>query len=186
MFYTGLGIITPRIMRTWQAYANDRRGAAAVEFAMIAAPFFLLIFGLLEICVLFIVSTIMEHAVAEASRQIRTGQAQGSGFNEQNFRTAVCDRFMGMLDCDAKLHIDVKALSGFSAAQIDMPLDADGNFDDGNFAYDPGGPNDIVAVRIFYEWNLMTPLMSIPLANMAGSKHLVQANAVFRNEPFGD
>ena len=60
MFYTGLGIITPRIMRTWQAYAKDRRGLAAVEFAMVAAPFFLLIFGLLEICVLFVVSTIME------------------------------------------------------------------------------------------------------------------------------
>ena len=186
MIYTGLGIITPRIMRTWQAYANDRRGLAAVEFAMVAAPFFLLIFGLLEVCVLFIVSTIMEHAVAEASRQIRTGQAQENGFNEQNFRTSVCDRFMGILDCDAKLHIDVKALNGFSAANIDLPIDADGKFDEDGFTYDPGGPNDIVAVRVFYEWNLMTPVMSAPLANMAGSKFLVQANAVFRNEPFGD
>tara|TARA_R110000787_G_scaffold1489_1_gene6093 strand:- start:8025 stop:8585 length:561 start_codon:yes stop_codon:yes gene_type:complete len=186
MFNTGLGIITPRLMRTWHAYTADRRGLAAVEFAMVAAPFFLLIFGLLEVCVLFVISTIMEHAVAEASRQIRTGQAQENGFNEQNFRTSVCERFMGMLDCDAKLHIDVKALSGFSAANIDMPIDNDGKFDDNGFSYDPGGPNDIVAVRVFYEWSLMTPFMTAPLANMAGSKYLVQANAVFRNEPFGD
>ena len=186
MFNTCFGILTPRMMRTWKAYAEDRRGVAAVEFAMVAAPFFLLIFGLLEVCVLFIVSTIMEHAVVEASRQIRTGQAQESGFNEQNFRTSVCDRLMDMLDCDAKLHIDVKSLDGFSSVNIDMPIDEEGKFDDDGFTYDPGGPNEIVAVRIFYEWSLLTPLMTAPLANMEGSKYLVQANAVFRNEPFGD
>tara|TARA_R110001606_G_scaffold132677_1_gene268638 strand:+ start:382 stop:942 length:561 start_codon:yes stop_codon:yes gene_type:complete len=186
MSKTCFGILTPRIKRSWQAYANDRRGLAAVEFAMVAAPFFLLIFGLLEVCILFFISTIMEHAVSEASRQIRTGQAQTKGFNEQNFRAAVCDDFMGMLDCDARLHIDVKALSGFSAANIDMPIDENGKFDADGFTYNPGGPNDIVAVRVFYEWSLMTPFMTAPLANMADSKFLVQANAVFRNEPFGD
>lgn len=186
MFNTGLGIITPRLMRAWHAYTADRRGVAAVEFALVAAPFFLLIFGLLEVCILFLISTIMEHAVSEASRQIRTGQAQTKGFNEQNFRASVCDKFMGILDCDARLHIDVKALSGFSAANIDMPIDEDGKFDADGFTYNPGGPNDIVAVRVFYEWSLMTPFMTAPLANMADSKFLVQANAVFRNEPFGD
>jgi Flp pilus assembly protein TadG len=185
MLNNRFGILAPRLLAKWNAYTHDRRGLAAVEFAMVAAPFFLLIFGLLEICVLFLISTVMEHAVQEASRQIRTGQAQESGFNEQNFRTLVCDKFFGMLDCDDKLHIDVAAIGNFGAANLTSPIDADGEFDDGGFDYDPGGPNDIVAVRVFYEWNLITPVMTAPLANMADSKYLVQSNAVFRNEPFG-
>lgn len=180
------GILASRLNAAWNRYASDRRGAAAVEFAMVAIPFFLLIFGLLEVCLIFLVSTVLEHAVADASRQIRTGQAQESGFNEMNFRESVCDSFFGLLDCDEKLHIDVKSLDEFGAANFERPLDLDGNFDDGDFAYEPGGPNDIVAVRVFYEWRLMTPFITAPLSNMTGSKYLVQANAVFRNEPFGD
>jgi Flp pilus assembly protein TadG len=186
MFNCCFGILTPRLMARWNNYAKDRRGAAAVEFAMIALPFFLLIFGLLEICLLFIVSTVLEHSVTEASRQIRTGQAQEGGFNEQNFRNSVCAKFFGLLDCDAKLHIDVKSLTGFGQTDLSSPIDEDGNFDDQGFAYEPGGPNDIVAVRVFYEWNLMTPVLSTPMSNMSGSKYLIQSNAVFRNEPFGD
>ncbi|WP_373002316.1 TadE/TadG family type IV pilus assembly protein [Hyphomonas sp.] len=179
-------ILASRLKASWNAYASDRRGAAAVEFAMVAIPFFLLIFGLLEVCLMFLVSTVLEHSVADASRQIRTGQAQESGFDETNFRQSVCGSFFGLLDCDDKLHIDVKSLDEFGAASFERPVDLDGNFDDAGFAYEPGGPNEIVAVRVFYEWRLMTPFITAPLSNMAGSKYLVQANAVFRNEPFGD
>ena len=51
--------LSARLRSRWQAFAKDRRGAAAVEFAMIAAPFFFLIFGLLEVCLIFIMTTIM-------------------------------------------------------------------------------------------------------------------------------
>ena len=57
-------------------------------------------------------------------------------------------------------------------------------FDDGDFDFQPGSANDIVAVRVYYEWSLVTPILSAPLANMANGKHLIQAATVFRNEPF--
>ena len=183
---TSFGIFTPRFHAKWCAYAEDRRGAAAVEFAMIAAPFFFLIFGLMEVCFLFIMSTMMEHSVSEASRQIRTGQAQENSMTASQFRSLVCTNLYGVLNCDNRLHIDVQALNSFGGASMDMPLDSDKKFDGTGMGFNPGGPNEIVAVRAFYEWSLITPVMSAPLANMAGSKHLIQANNVFRNEPFGD
>ena len=125
-------------------------------------------------------------AISEASREIRTGQAQEAGFSEQDFRDAICSELFGLLDCGSNLHIDVRKLSGFGSASTDMPLDSDGNFDETGFGFDPGGANDVVAVRVFYEWTLLNPILSAPLVNMNGSKHLIQANAVFRNEPFGD
>ena len=65
-------------------------------------------------------------------------------------------------------------------------LDEDGNLDTEDFGFDPGGSNDIVVVRAFYEWDLMTPLLSAPLANLSGNRRLLQSTVVFRNEPFGD
>jgi len=169
----------------WQRFAHDRRGAAAVEFAMIAAPFFFLIFGLLEVCLIFIMTTIMENAISEAARPLRTGEAQGAGMTEVQFRQAVCAELFEILECDARLSIDVRTVSDFASTPTGSALDEDGNLENDNFIFQPGGPNDIVAVRVFYEWDLITPVLSKPLVNMAGNKHLLQSNAVFRNEPFG-
>ena len=180
------GLLAPRLRHKLEAWCANRKGAAAVEFAMIAIPFFFLIFGLLEICLLFIMSTVLEHSITEGSRKIRTGQAQESGFTKTEFRDQICAEFFGLLDCSSSLHIDVQSLSGFGSADTSSPLDEDGEFDETSFKYNPGGPNDIVAVRVFYEWDLVTPIISAPLKNMAGNKHLIQANAVFRNEPYGD
>jgi Flp pilus assembly protein TadG len=177
--------LAARFKARWQRFADDRRGAAAVEFAMIAAPFFFLIFGLLEVCLIFIMSTVMEHAVSEASRPLRTGEAQGSATTREQFRQSVCAEFFDLLNCDARLSIDVRVVSNFASTPSGSVLDSDGNLVNQDFIYQPGGPNDIVAVRVFYEWDLITPVLSKPLQNMAGNKHLLESSAVFRNEPFG-
>ena len=180
------GILATRLRRTFADWARQHRGQAAVEFALIAAPFFFLIFGLMELCLIFIMSTVLEHSVSDASREIRTGQAQEAGFSEVEFRKSVCAKMFGLMGCDSNLHIDVKRLASFSAAELNSPIDANGKFDDSKFDFQPGGANEIVAVRVYYEWSLVTPILSAPLANMANGKHLIQATAVFRNEPFGD
>ncbi len=180
------GILTSRLQRRFAEWATERRGAAAVEFALIAAPFFFIIFGLLEICLIFIMSTVLENAVSDSAREIRTGQAQEAGFSIVEYQNSICDKLFGLMGCDSNLHIDVKRLDSFSAANLTSPLDSDGNFDDSDFDFQPGGANDIVAVRVYYEWGLVTPVLSAPLANMSNGKHLLQAATVFRNEPFGD
>lgn len=181
------GFLKRRLNQRLSRLSRDERGAAAVEFAMIAAPFFFLIFGLLEVCMLFIMSTVMEHAVSESSRAIRTGQAQqADDFDESDFRDMICSKVFDLLDCDERLHIDVERLDSFGGGSIGSPLDESGNVDASEFGFDPGGPNEVVAVRAYYEWSLITPVLSAPLVNMSGSKHLIQANAVFRNEPYGE
>lgn len=177
--------LAARLKKRWQAYADDRRGQAAVEFALIAAPFFFLIFSLLEVCMIFIMSTVLEHAVWEAARPLRTGEAQQAGMTEVQFRNRVCSELFEIMECDARLSLDVRTVSNFASSPIGAPIDGDGNLDNEDFRFEPGGPNDIIAVRAFYEWKLITPLMSKPLANMAGDRHLLQSSTVFRNEPFG-
>ena len=198
-----LGVFAPRWQKKLEAFAEDKRGIAAVEFAMIAVPFFLLIFSLLEVCVIFIMSSILEHAASEASRQIRTGQLQTATYDTSDlstpndageaFEELICDNLYGMMSCDAKLSIDVATFSSFANTGNSSP-----SFNSDTHATNPnglnndgfdtvlGGQNDIVVVRVFYEWDLIIPVMSAPLDNMGGSnRRLLQATVAFRNEPFG-
>ena len=177
--------MAPRAMDRLKLWSRDQRGIAAVEFALIAAPFFFLIFGLLEICVIFIMSAVLEHGINEAARGIRTGQMQEGGFGEVAFKNAVCSELFDLLDCGDKLRFDVKTFSDFSSTEAVTPIDEDGELDDSEFDFDPGNANDIVVVRVFYEWDLITPILSAPLANMSNGRRLLQSTVAFRNEPFG-
>lgn len=177
--------LVARLRGRFEAYADDRRGAAAVEFALVAAPFFFMIFGLLEVSMIFIVSAILDHGVADSARPLRTGAAQQAAMSAEEYRELICSRLMGMLDCENRLHIDVQTVNNFNLTPTGSPLNSAGAIDDEDFGFNPGGPNDIVAVRVFYEWDLFTPGLTLPLANMSGNRHLIQSNVVFRNEPFG-
>ena len=179
------GIIAPRLKRDLQRYASDKRGVAAVEFALIATPFFFLIFGLLEICMVFIMSSVLEHGINEAARDIRTGQAQADGFDQGAFRASVCGELFELLECDSKLQFDVRVFDSFTNTTDTSPIDGDGELDTSGFGFDMGNASEIVVVRVFYEWNLITPILSAPLANMSEGRRLLQSTVAFRNEPFG-
>ena len=181
------GVFAPRWQKKFEQFVSDKRGLAAVEFAMIAVPFFFLIFGLLEVCVIFIMSSVLEHGANEAARSIKTGQFQQAGFDQATFKTAVCAELFGLMTCDDKLQLDVKTFSNFAGTSDPSPIDpATGDLDVSSFGFTPGGQNEIVVVRVFYEWDLLIPVMSAPLANMSENRRLLQATIAFRNEPFGN
>ncbi|MEQ9316593.1 MAG: pilus assembly protein, partial [Henriciella sp.] len=141
------GVLAPRYLQKLKTWADDRRGIAAVEFAMIAAPFFFLIFGLLEICVIFIMSSVLEHGINEAARGIRTGQLQEiEEFDRDGFEEIICAKIFDMFECEGKIQIDVKTFDDFASTSNPSAIDDDGNLDTTGFEFDPGEANDIVVV----------------------------------------
>ena len=166
-------------------FGSGRSGATAVEFAMIAAPFFFLLFAMIEIAAVFLTGTVLENAVLEASRQIRTGQAQSGGMSQAGFRQEVCDRIGVVGSCD-RLEIDVKVFQDFGDVDQSSPIDEGGEMDTSDFGWDPGDAGDIVLVRVFYRWSLLTPNFGGALSNMKDNQRLISAATVFRNEPFDD
>lgn len=178
--------LTRRIRRqSLRRFHKAQSGATALEFGIIAAPFFALLFALIEVGLVFFATFTLENAVAEASRLIRTGQAQGSGFSETEFKQQVCNNVYGLIDCGGGLIVDVRKFDDFGSVSLPDPLDGDGNLT-GTFGYDAGDGGDIVVVRVFYEWDLIADLPGAGLGNMAGGKRLLTATAAFRNEPFNN
>lgn len=166
-------------------FGHNRSGATAVEFALIAAPFFFLLFAMIEVAAVFLIGTVMENAVLEAARQIRTGQAQAGGMSAGGFRQEICDRIVVIGSCD-RVEIDVKVFEDFDNVDRSSPIQPDGTINTGDFGWDPGDAGDIVLVRVFYRWSLLVPSFSGGLSNMQNNERLITAATVFRNEPFDD
>jgi Flp pilus assembly protein TadG len=160
-------------------------GGAAVEFGLVAAPFFALLFAIMETAIIFFAGQTLETAVADSSRLIMTGQAQGQSFDAAAFKNAVCAKVYGLFDCQNGIYIDVKKFTSFSGVSMPSPVDAQGNFQN-NFSYQPGGPGDIVVVRLFYQYPVYVSLLGFNLSDINGGKRLLAATAAFRNEPYSN
>lgn len=163
---------------------ETRAGSAAIEFALIAPIFFVLLMGTLEIGIIFLANFVLQNATNDAARQIRTGQVALSAMSQEDFRQLVCGKIGPMLRCDANLQIDVQNFANFSAVTMTNPVRADGTLDPSLNHWLPGTVCSIVLVRAFYVWPVATPLLTTFLVNMGTSKHLLTAAAAFRNEPF--
>ena len=179
-------------------FCAARRGATAVEFAIIALPFFTLIFGIIELGMFYMVSTTLENATVYAARRIRTGEKnQTNGGTAANFRSAICNN-LGWLqaDCTANLSVDVRTFNTFADAYnvpdpIKTTTTTSGgttvtttDMDPTKLGYCTGNPGNIVLVRAYYQWKLITPLMSQAMERLSGGKTLITATAAFVNEPF--
>jgi Flp pilus assembly protein TadG len=165
-------------------FIRQQGGATTVEFAMVAAPFLALIFAIIETAVVFFAGQALETAGADSARLIMTGQAQTQGYDQAKFKEAVCGKIYGLFNCAGGLYVDVKNYSSFAAINTGKPVDANGNLQTGTFGYQPGGPGNIVVVRLMYQWPVYVSLLGLNLADSAGSKRLLMSTVAFRNEPY--
>jgi Flp pilus assembly protein TadG len=170
-------------------FARNNRGVAAIEFALVVLPFLALLFAIIETAMVFFATQVLETAVADSARLVMTGQAQDGGFTQASFKTAVCSRISALFDCKNKMYIDVRTFAQFAAISMNSPTKDSKVVD--NFVYQPGGPGDIVVVRLLYPWPVYVQLWNPQLTNLkvnAGStgndSRLLVATAAFRNEPF--
>jgi len=171
--------------RVARRFARHQKGAAAVEFALVAVPFLALTFAIIETALVFFAGQTLESAASDAGRLIMTGQAQSGGFSQADFKTAVCNSLAGgLFDCTNGVYVNVTTYSSFGSVNTAAPV-TNGQLNTTNLNYTPGGPNCIVAVQLFYQWPIYVSLLGDNLANLNGGFRLLVATSVFRNEPYG-
>jgi Flp pilus assembly protein TadG len=175
---------TATVRKTLRRFRRNRRGSAAVEFALVAPVFFALLFAIIETAIVFFAGQVLETVTQDSARMIMTGQAQTTGYSQATFKTnVVCPKITVLFDCVTGISVDVQSYSGFSSVSIADPIDGGKNFVAPN-NYNPGGPGDIVVVRLFYQWPLIVTGLGYNISNLTGSKRLLTATAAFRNEPY--
>ena len=177
-------------LRCWN---RDEGGFTAVEFAIIALPFVMLLFGTISVCLYFFTNFTMENAVWQAARTIRTGQfQQGQGIysgmgtedRKKAFKQALCAKAPPYVDC-GKAIVMVQSNSGGFGSIAQPVCAADGTMIDQSKAeFNPGGASSVVLVTVCYPWSFGGKLPFISLDNMKDGSLLIQASVAFRTEPF--
>jgi Flp pilus assembly protein TadG len=173
--------------------AANQRGATAVEFAFVAGPFLAMMFALIEIMMIFFVQTTLEAAVAEEARRIRTGQVQQAAEPRATFKAAICSRMYGLGDCTNRLFVTVQSFNVAPTGGGAQPW-ADGTLTPGSAddePYQASTPGQLVLVRSYYVWPLMTPGLDMlsatsnfSSATLGAKNRILVASAAFRNEPY--
>ncbi|MEE7491979.1 TadE/TadG family type IV pilus assembly protein [Methylobacterium oryzae] len=180
-------------------FARARGGATAVEFALVAVPFFALVGACLENGIVFWEQEILQQAVADASRQIYTGafQTTNAGTTDPatlmgRFRRAICTQPNGtpritIFNC-ANVRVSITQASSYTAASPVSPVatNASGVSDwNANFAgYSCAGASAIVIVQAAVDIPVFFPLLGAAVANLPNNRRVLQAATVFKVEPY--
>ncbi|WP_419907708.1 TadE/TadG family type IV pilus assembly protein [Hoeflea sp.] len=188
------------LKRSWFRLRRDENGTAAIEFAVLAIPFFLLVFAIIETCIAFAAENTLNYAVDKLGRELRTGQmtfatGESTDITEDEFRTRLCAEVSMMFACgadvDDRLFVDLQNYGDFASIPTDVPIVA-GKLDDSSFDFDPGGASTINVLRAYYNWRVTVDLFRPYIANIKAdgdsqaNYFLIVATTAYRNEAYDD
>ncbi|MCP8885259.1 pilus assembly protein [Devosia sp. XJ19-1] len=175
------------LQRQVRRLGRDERAVTAVEFGMLALPFFSVIGAIMQTSVVFLTAQVLESAVNDASRAIRTGQSQAGNVTMEQFRSDVCSRTYGLIPDCAGLHVRVNVITNFQAASAAPPLanDCTAPCDwTETETWGPGGGKSVVLVQVYYRYPIFVQLGPLGMSNMGDGRRLIGSATVFQNEPF--
>lgn len=184
---------------------RSRDGSAALEFAILSIPYFMVIFAIIETFVAFSAEQLLSNAANNMARQMRTGQvtyglSRSTDMDEVKFRQAFCEEISILMRCSEtevtkpeQLYLDVRKFTDFASIPTDIPkvsADTFSDLDTTKFAYSPGGPKSINMVRAYYRWkitaDIIRPYITTirPADGSMPTDFLIVATTAFQNEDY--
>ena len=177
--------LTPLLARL----KRDKGGAAALEFAIVAPVFLLLLFSIFEAGWFFFANSTVDQATARASRLIRTGQVQSTTtpINQATFFNEICKVTQLLGPCAQRLTVDVQRFNDFAALAADLSQPTCRDATPAQVAaipYSAGAQRDIVRVRVCYLHKSINPALGLKLGKTPDGMRKMYSVSIFRNEPF--
>lgn len=157
-----------------------------IEFGLLALPFFTIVFAIIETAMVFFASQVLDSAVEDASRKLKTGEAQNASYDLAQFRSLMCGFTFNLFDC-SQIKIKVAVISNFTSVSVGTNVQ---NCTTSTCTWTlvdsfvPGVHRSVVQVSAYYRWPLLVALPYFNLKNQPDNYRLLSATRVFRNEPF--
>ncbi len=164
------------------AWAGDRRGGVAVEFALLATVFFALVGAILGTALMYFTQAALEKSVRDAARLIRTGQAQGESLTLSAIKARICAGIDDLYDCNGNLYVSVSVASSFANADTSLPVTK--GVLNSSSTFDMGNAGDIVVLRAYLPWTPFLNPYGYANVRLSNGDTLLGASAVFKNEPY--
>ena len=194
------------LLRLIRRALGRRDAVAAVEFALVAAPFVFALLALIESGLMFVASIDLSNATMSLGRQIRTGAVMASGASAgssgtvmslSDFKAAICNKmqFIPTATCTNQLQVDVRNQSSFGSGQSASSPVANNKFNNASLCFNSGQGGSVVEFRAFYLWQINTPVLLAGLVNatsytsgnttQSGNYHVITSAEAFRVEQNG-
>lgn len=169
-----------------RGFLRNRDGAAAIEFAMLAIPFIMLVMAIIETSVSFAAQQMLANAADNLSRELRTGQLKQEDATAAEVRKRLCEDLSLIVSSTCPdLFIDLKSYATFTAAAaVKTKFTAGPDLDTSGFTVAPGGAETKNMLRVYYKWPVMLDVMRKAMSNLKDGKTLLQASVTWQNEPY--
>jgi Flp pilus assembly protein TadG len=168
---------TASVRNAIRRFRRNRRGSAAVEFALIAPVFFALLFAIIETALVFFAGQVLETGVQDSGRLIYTSQS----LTQAELAADFCSRVAALFPCSG-ICIEVRTYAPGAAIVISDPIDVAGNYvPDCVWQQPTQGWTSVV--RAFYPWPLYVTGLGYNIANVnrgnTNSSRLLAATSAF-------
>lgn len=161
-----------------------RSGVAAVEFALIATPFFFLLFAILQLAFLFLLDSLLENATLQTARLVRTGEAVDRGLTREQFKSRLCARMsVFAAECPDRLVVEIRELPQFRNQTLQNPV-VNGVLSESSLPYTNGQASTLMLVRVWYKQPLFAPTLFQAVSRLNSGETLLNVTTAFRSEPY--
>lgn len=182
--------------RRARSFAGNQSGATAVEFGLVALPFLMMTFFIINIGMYYYTVNSIDKGLKDATRQILTGTAQTTAMTVGGFRSLVCTQAnMGgsSIDC-SQLNILMTATTTNWATLI-AQAGGQSCVTGGNLTNSTGASTDLlsaytsgtaayVLVTACYKWQGSAYLPFLNLGTFGDGSTLIQSVMAFQTEPY--
>lgn len=172
-------------------FARDSEGATAVEFGLLAIPFLMAMFAILETGISMAAQQLLVNATDDVARDVRTGQVKA--LSQAQLKSRICERIGWMVASGCPgLQVDLRAYPSFKATADqkiyliagNIALELDKNGKALARKSEIGGSGAMQSLRAYYFWPLFTSLMQPSMATGGDGKALLSATQTWQNEQY--
>ncbi len=179
-----------------KSFIRNTEGVTAIEFAIIAPVFILVLMGIIEFSLVMFTSSVIEGATAASGRYGKTGYTAPYTSRQEQIIATITSKTAGLLDPD-KITITTTVYPAFNSIEQEEPyidtnrngvhdygedytdVNSNGQWDSSGVA-GLGNGNDVVVYTVSYPWEIHTPI----IANFLENTMLLSSRTVVKNEPF--
>jgi Flp pilus assembly protein TadG len=172
----------------WRRFRRDRRGAAAVEFAIVVMPFFAVVGLIMETSFQAYSLASLDDALRRGSRGLQLGTLQAGGKDVDAFKQDVCRLLQSWMTCN-NLVVDVRPVARYD--DLDINAKGPGGTHIGRTSplkpqqagntYCPGRAGDVMVVRANYK---IPTIFGYWVTSPVGDHYVISSAHTFRTEPF--
>jgi len=138
---------------------GDKRGAAALEFAMVGPVFIGLVVSFFELGLVMLKISMLDFAVAESAKFIYTTAAEGDPPTQSEMKQFICDRAKVLSGCADNIAVELAPIDAFGATPSEDAACVDSASEEINppVEYSTGASNQVMFMRVCVTTNIISP-----------------------------